>query len=472
MASTLLQLSELISSSVAELIKVCTENKFDLPDLDKPFSATSEAFRANAAACRASGTIIAAATQLASTLKSPQETMSEFANQHAKSAALQVCLNCNVAEILREAGSDGVPAREIAIKSGVDDRKLARLLRYLCNDHVFREVRPNVFMNNRRSSILDTGKPSKELFENPSGKHDNTRGSAAMLEFNLNDGIKTASCLYENMTDPLTAFSDEPNHAPVARAFNFDTSIYEWFESPGQEYRRHRFGIGMKGVGDMETLPILYEFDWKALPPGSVVCDVGGGVGAASMRIAKVAPDVRVVIQDLPAVVAQGKEMWKRDFPEAINSGRIKFQAHNFLTPQPVTDATIFLLKSVLHNWSDQYNIKILSHLRTAATAKTKLLVVDSLISYTCDSSEASEVEFESQADRIAPKPLLPTFGAANAGMFAMDMAMMSWCNTQAHTLDDLKRLFSASGWRMQKVYWNEPMVTLLSMVLAVPAKD
>ena len=39
----------------------------------------------------------------------------------------------------------------------------ARILRLLATNHIFTEVTPDVFANNRLSSVLDTGKPVEEL---------------------------------------------------------------------------------------------------------------------------------------------------------------------------------------------------------------------------------------------------------------------------------------------------------------------
>lgn len=39
----------------------------------------------------------------------------------------------------------------------------ARILRFLTNHHIFREVSPDVFASNRLSSVLDSGKPSAEI---------------------------------------------------------------------------------------------------------------------------------------------------------------------------------------------------------------------------------------------------------------------------------------------------------------------
>jgi len=41
----------------------------------------------------------------------------------------------------------------------------ARILRLLATNHIFIEVSPDIFANNRLSSVLDTGKPVEELLE-------------------------------------------------------------------------------------------------------------------------------------------------------------------------------------------------------------------------------------------------------------------------------------------------------------------
>lgn len=50
-------------------------------------------------------------------------------------------------------------------------------------------------------------------------------------------------------------------------------------------------------------------FKWKELTKNDTIVDVGAGVGAVSLVIAKANPDVNIVIQDLPGVISQAKEV-------------------------------------------------------------------------------------------------------------------------------------------------------------------
>jgi len=55
------ELSKIISDSVATLERVCKQNSFSFPRLDEPFTPSSEAFRANPEAAEAANKIAAAA---------------------------------------------------------------------------------------------------------------------------------------------------------------------------------------------------------------------------------------------------------------------------------------------------------------------------------------------------------------------------------------------------------------------------
>ncbi len=98
-------------------------------------------------------------------------------------------------------------------------------------------------------------------------------------------------------------------------------------------------------------------------------------------------------------------------------------------------NASVFLLKQVLHDWSDAYASTILTELRKAASKDTRLVVIDNIISYAChDSSlDGEDVAIAGAADRDAPAPLLPNFGAANDTGYIIDMVVRR-CSTPCYS--------------------------------------
>lgn len=49
-------------------------------------------------------------------------------------------------------------------------------------------------------------------------------------------------------------------------------------------------------------------FQWNSLPEGSVIVDVGGGIGSSSLIIAQANPNINIVVQDRAVVVESAQQ--------------------------------------------------------------------------------------------------------------------------------------------------------------------
>jgi hypothetical protein len=321
--------------------------------------------------------------------------------------------------------------------------------------------------------LLDTNKSSADLFSNPTAKHDGTSGFVALVEIFLTEEPSSAASVLDTLRDPRTANSQEAHHAPLQRAHKMDVPLYDWIQQPEQDYRRRRLGLAMGGISGMEPEDsILSAFDWGSIPYGGTVVDVGGGLGTVQFPLNKAHPQLKLVIEDRPEVIADGLKLWNEKRPEAISSQQVRFLPHDFFGPQPSTilSPSVFILRNILHNWSDQYNIRLLTYLRAAAGPYTVLVIMGHVMSYTCrDPSSPTTNAVPSSGD--APPPLLPTYGSANDMTYTWDMAMLMWHNAQAHTIKHLNRLLEDAGWRMTYVQRNDRIngKSLLDVVHATP---
>ena len=113
----------------------------------------------------------------------------------------------------------------------------------------------------------------------------------------------------------------------------------------------------------------------------------------------------------------------------AIADGQVTIQGHSFFTPQPVKDADIFLLRYVLHDWSNAKAIEILKLLREVAVpGKTKVVVIDGIIQYACAVDRdrvpgAEHILFRgSDKKSEVPSGLLPNLGRAGARNNYLDL--------------------------------------------------
>jgi hypothetical protein len=140
--------------------------------------------------------------------------------------------------------------------------------------------------------------------------------------------------------------------------------------------------------------------------------------------------------------------------------------AHNFLDAQPVKNADVFLVRAVLHNWSDKYCLQILRHLREAATPSTQLIVVDNLMPYACVDDSLKDVPGADLA--LPPAPLLPNGGHASAVSYYEDLGMLLLMNGKERTIRDVHSLLESAGWRLVRIVHCSAYTT--SKAIAVPA--
>ncbi|KAG7095079.1 hypothetical protein E1B28_005867 [Marasmius oreades] len=431
-------------------------------------------------------------------------------------------------EILKKAGPNGLHVKAIAEENGVDATKLAHILRLLCTHHFVREVTPNVFANNRLSSMIDSGKSIEELRESPEIKYENSNGIAAFVGLCTDELHKASAFLTEAyLLSPKAHLNGkEPTRAPFNYAFGCEgVDFFGWLEGEGiqgkhvngrarsesiklpgmfsrpshgtsdhqrsnamgtsdvpagtqytggqaenpNQFRLERFGIAMAGTDSWEVPgAALNAFDWELLPRGSLIVDVGGGIGSTMMLLAHAfsrpgdedAMNFKFIIQDRQVVVDMGEKAWRAKCPEYLDLEIAEFKVHDFFTPQPIKDPAVFFLRVVLHDWPTDYARLILLRLRDAASPRTKLLIADFIIPLACtddfgsrSTEDGDGIEGIMGAENLlAPAPLLPNLGKASANVYWMDLTMQVTFNGQERTLREIVALARSAGWKVTRV--------------------
>ncbi|KAJ7175152.1 O-methyltransferase [Mycena crocata] len=462
---TLRRLANIINESLHKMEGAYASAKQPLPSLDKPFDPAdpAEALQADPVVSAAVMNIIAATAQMSATVAKPQISALHASQLFHVSSCLRVASELNVVELLREAGPQGLHAKEIAAPSKADPLLLARILRLLATHNIFREVTPNVFANNRISSAIDKGKPSKVLFENRADRLTGTSGITALVEFFSEDIMKSAAMLTDNILDPKEGL------VPFNRAFGTDIPMYYWIQRPENGLRLQRFALGMQGTAATESPDTIFTgYDWGALPPTSVLVDVGGGNGHSSMIIAQKYPTLRVINQDLEHTMEEAKIHWKDSFPAHIENKMVEFQAHDFFNPQPVKDATVFMLRYVAHNWPDSRFVQILKNLRDAAQPSTQVVIIEKILPVAATEVGSEANSIPGAAKPLAPAPLLPNWGVGTAEFYYYDMAVHNMLGGGERTLGAFIDVLKQGGWTLNRVHHCTG--SQLSHLVAVPA--
>ncbi|KAJ7075074.1 O-methyltransferase [Mycena belliarum] len=462
MASTLLELSNLISSSVAIVDARCRALSRKYPDLANPANAQEdEALAHDSQIAAATSIAVAAAAQLMANMQDQSRALIETSRGFAVSSAMGAVNESATAEIIREAGPKGCHINDIAKKNGMDPLKIARFLRLLATLHIFREVSPDVFAHNRISILLDTGKSSQEIFAKPEDKYHGAKGIGALVGLNTDETYKAAAYIQDVVVNPERAAAEGRGPlAPMNRAYNTEGNFFSLYDRPENLARFKRFGMAMNADRMLDPQSsVLKGLNWGALPAGALVVDVGGGVGSTSLEIARANPHLRFVVQDLASVTLEGKEFWAREYPDALAGGIVSLQAHSFLNPQPVKDASVFLVRAVLHNWPDAGAFKILKNLRDAARPTTQLVVLERIAPLVCG-EDAAHAHIPGAVLPAPPAPLLANLGVMFP--YLMDMQARDPSSTSLYPLDGIERtfphhlkLYKEAGWEIVHVYRN-----------------
>ncbi|KAJ6631080.1 S-adenosyl-L-methionine-dependent methyltransferase [Mycena sp. CBHHK59/15] len=374
-----------------------------------------------------------ACAQLCATLARPSHTAVNKTMGVFETTCLHVALSFKIPDILQEKPA-GMHVSEISKKTGIEQVKLARILRLLATGHCFREVDMDVFANNRISIQLLSANPISSL-----GFH--------FIEENDQAGTK----LVETLADPTWGPSYAPEHSAWNRFSGQPKSLFAYWDSQTPEARAggERFGLAMLGWGNtVEASAIVSAYPWAHLGDGATVCDVGGGVGTMTMQFAKAHPKLQLKLQDMPDRMVQAKNtIWPAQCPEAIKENRIEFKAINFLTESPISGCDVYYLKNILHDWPDAECITILNGVRKVMKPGSRVLIHEYILQ-SGNRTSVSESKFTQ-----APEPMLPNYGVGKVRQYNLDLTMLLCYNAKERTLQELIKLGEASGLSFTKLW-------------------
>ena len=120
--------------------------------------------------------------------------------------------------------------------------------------------------------------------------------------------------------------------------------------------------------GQLGAAWIQRAFDWSTLPCGSTVVGFGGSKGHVLFGFAAQFKHLHYIVQDKLTISESEPK-----------PGNVSFMMHDFFTPQP-TQADVFFLGEVFHDWSDFYCQELLWVLGPALRPGIKLMINDILL--------------------------------------------------------------------------------------------
>ncbi|WP_260610217.1 methyltransferase [Streptomyces sp. WAC06614] len=259
---------------------------------------------------------------------------------HIHSAALRAVVVHGVADRLAEGPRT---AEDLARSTGTHGPSLRRVLRLLAVKGLFREDAQGAF------ALTEAGRPLRS--DVPGSQH------AAVLM----------------ITDPMMGRSAEGLPETVrtgdsAFEASYGMSFFEHLLKSPED--RAVFDAGMASLSGTEDERVAQSYPF---PETARVVDVGGGRGGLLRAVLAAGPGLSGVLFDQPATVAENV----LDHPDT--AGRWRTEGGDFFTAVP-SGGDIYVLKHILHDWSDEDCLRILGAIRRAAAPGARLLVVDAVL--------------------------------------------------------------------------------------------
>ncbi|KAL4964248.1 S-adenosyl-L-methionine-dependent methyltransferase [Aspergillus stella-maris] len=262
----------------------------------------------------------------------------------------------------------GTTVTDLAKSVNLRESIVRRLLKHSSTYHVFYESQPDFYIHTAAS---------RHLCDNQGMRDWICVGGNEVLPGTL----KIADAIAEYPD------SEEPEHCGWSLANSTGEPVFRALakEPPRAAKIASTMKWQMQNSGFSPTY-LADIFPWETSGEDSddaklTVIDVGGSIGHISRALAThphpSATKTKFIIQDMPDIVAQGEILLPDDLMD-----RVTFQAHDFFTPQPknVHGADVYLLRSVLHDWSDKYATIILRNLIPGLKKGAKILINERIV--------------------------------------------------------------------------------------------
>lgn len=296
--------------------------------------------------------------QMANIVGNPAERIMAEALAHHTSAALGFVEKNGMADVIASSPQQQMHVDDIALSIDSHPTRVSHVLRLLAHNGVFLEVNEGVFANSRSSRLL-LG-------------HSSVRQWVRYLSwFSLGFTGK----VIETWSDPIKSKSFAQVDAAGNAAWHYCDegyqSFYDWLHREHPHYA-DAMAHAFKGYGNIGIMGTLVDYPWDSIQAGGVVVDVGSGAGHLLLPVLQYNPTLRGVVQDIAEILPTARANFGKNLPGA----NVKYDVIDFFQEQPRKHAEVYLLRWILHDWSDEHVVKLLSRVANAMGPKSRMIVM------------------------------------------------------------------------------------------------
>lgn len=256
-------------------------------------------------------------------------------------AAIRVAAELDIAGILK---NGPLTVEQLAQRTGSDPQALFRLMRALSSENIFKRTKDGLYRNTKHSLILTDGKGS--------------------LRFTLMQHLGTVNWTIFNEL----SYSIKTGKSAFSKVYRM--KIYDYLAEHPLESAL--FDRSMTNLSEISIEPILSAVDFSSYPE---IADIGGGEGLLLSSILYKTKNSKGILFDLPEGLNHPETIFERF--GVLN--RMQVIPGSFFTTAPA-GADVYLLKNIIHNWSNEECITILKNIRNVMPAHGKIMIIEMIL--------------------------------------------------------------------------------------------
>jgi hypothetical protein len=329
----------------------------------------------------------------------PGPVVFRIATAYWASQSIYVAAKLGVADVLGEGSKSN---DEIASAIGANSKSLARLTRALVALGVLTVDGDGRFRLTRIGASLQSGMP----------------GSMRSIVLTLGEEHYQA---WGRLIDSVRC--DKPAFDEI-----FQRPLFDYLAQ--NSAAAQTFNEAMTDLTSQMALATVLAYDFSG---SRVVADIGGGHGVLLDSILRSNPSITGILFDSKAVI-EGATL--RVGNKGVGDRRRSIGGDFFKSVPGGAD--LYILKNVLHDWSDDQAVRILKNCRQAMRSQARLLVIEMVLPLSDD----------------------PALGSL------LDLNMLVMSGGQERTKDQYSRLLENGGFRLTQVI---PTLAPVSILEAIP---
>lgn len=288
---------------------------------------------------------------------------------------------------------------ELATATGTIESRLYRMLRVLTSIGIFAETSPRYF------ELTELAEPLRK--DSPFS----IRSLALML------GSEWHTRAWSNIRHCLE--SRESAFEGV-----YGQNLFEYFQQHPQE--EAVFNETMTSQSQKQVAAISQAYDFSN---AATIIDIGGGHGLLLSQILLDNPELKGILFDQQSVIQKAPVLPRAEKLE----GRFRTETGSFFHRVP-EGADIYILKHIIHDYDDDEAAKILRNCRDAMTPKSRILVMDIVLTQTTATFLRSWTDLE----------------------------MMVLLNGKERTADEFSNLFNSAGLKLNRIIPTRSEISII----------